>query len=65
MLVEYEVIAVFLNCVVRQMHEEVVQIVVLWAHILFSRKTSKALLVHKNSERVDTVDECVYSKVEL
>lgn len=38
-LVLNELGAVFVNCIVSEMHEEVFEIVVIWWHILFSGKT--------------------------
>ena len=64
-LVEYEVVAVFLNGVVSQVHVKVVQVAVLRPHVLLGCESSQALLVYEDAQGVDPVDESVNAQIEL
>ena len=49
-LVLNKVFILFIDCIVRQMHTEIIQITAEWWNVFFSRKASKTLFEEKNSD---------------
>ena len=66
-LIKLEGIALLLDGVVSQMHEEVVyvfRVLAGWLEFL-SGKAGEALLVHEHAQRIYTIDEGIHPQVEF
>ena len=48
-LVEHEIRAVFIDCVVRQMHKHILKVVTSRLRVRLSCQPGQSLLIHKNS----------------
>ena len=55
----------FIDCVVCEMHAQIAQISWSWCLIFDSCKTSKAIFKDVDSERIDSIDKDIQTKVEL
>jgi hypothetical protein len=64
-LIKDKVVRVLLDGVVGQVHKEVVEVAVLRSNVLLSRETGEPLLVNEYPQGVNTVDQDIYSEVEL
>lgn len=64
-LVLDELVAVLIDCIVCQMHEQVIHVVVVGWDVLISCKPRETFPVHINPERVHSTEEYVNAKVEF
>jgi hypothetical protein len=65
--IEFEGITLLLDCIVCQMHEQVIDVLWIraWGFISLSCKSSQAFLIDKDSERFYTIDQSVHSQIKL
>ena len=61
----HEVLALLIDCVIGQMHAEVVEVAAEGRDVVLRREPRQALLVNKDAQWNDTSDEYVYAQVEL
>lgn len=59
------VVAVFVDSVVCEVHEDVLEVALQWAFVRDSSESGKSFFVYENSKGADTVDKDVDSKIEL
>lgn len=64
-LVLDELVAVLVDCVVCQMHEQIIHVVVIWGHVLISRKPRETFLVHIYPQGVHSTEEYVNAEIEF
>ena len=64
-LVLNEVLVLLVDCIVGQMHAEIVQIAAQWRNVFLSREASKTLFKEKNSDWNNLSDQYVDTQVEL
>ena len=64
-LIENEVITVFVDRVVCQVHAEVTQVAPHWRLINLCCKTSQPLMVDESPKRVDARDQNIDAQIEL
>jgi hypothetical protein len=64
-LIKYELVAVFINGVVGQMHEQILKVIIAWWLVGLSRKPRETFVVHVDTEGVSTAEKDVYSEVEF
>ena len=64
-VVLHEVARRFVDCIIGQVHEKVVKVILLWPYIGLCGKPGETLLEHEHSQRVHAEDEHVDSQVEL
>ena len=64
-LVEDKVLAVFVYCVICQMHKHIVQVLRTWCLVLISGKSSKSLFKHKYSQWINSCDQDINPQIKL
>lgn len=64
-LIENEVVTIFVNCIIGEMHAEVAQVTSQRRLVFFSRKSSKPLMVNVSPQRIHSRYKNINSKIEL
>jgi hypothetical protein len=65
LIVLHKTLCVLIDRVIGQMHEEIVDVVRIWALIKRGCKSNQTLLINENSKRVDSHEEHVDSEIEF
>jgi len=60
-----ELAAVLVDCIVCEMHEEIIEVVMVWRHILFCSESRQSFPVNVYSKRVHATKEDVDSEIEF
>lgn len=63
--IEYKFRVVFVYCVVCEVHTHILHIIESRHDVSFSSKTSQALIIQIDSQRVDTCQQNIYSEVKF
>lgn len=64
-LIKLEILTKLVDGIISQMHLQIIQIRAVGACVFLSRKSSEALVVNENPQRIDSVDQHVDAQVEL
>ncbi len=64
-LISLESIIVFIDGVVRQMHEQVVQVAFGRAYVFTCRKSSQTFLINKDPKWIYSIDQSIDTQIEL
>jgi hypothetical protein len=60
-----ELAAILVDCIVCEMHEKIIEVVMVWRHILFCRESGESFSVNVYSKRVHATKEDVDSEIEF
>ena len=64
-LILHESVRFLLDCIVCQVHKQIVKIAFLGSFVFLSGESSKTLLEYKNSQWLNSINKCVDSKIEF